>query len=141
MEDCQGALLLLDRARQFDHIHIRTEHSSVSWADQSIGAYRYLFRNIGDFHKATVVALTVLEQVGQERLTLQNLDALFRNDFSTSKSGILTRVLVLVLMALPLILSASYKMFVGGSSTVMVTGVDGVIGLSGPPGLSGQWMG
>lgn len=93
------------------------------------------------FTKQQLMALAILEQVRQGRLTLQNLDALLHNDFSTAKSGHLTRDLILFLMTLPLILSASCKMFVGGSSTVMVTGVDGANGLIGPPGYQKIGMG
>lgn len=66
--------------------------------------------------------------------TLQNFDALLRTDHLSQEAEFRPRAILLVLFLLPLGLSASYKRFIGGSTTVQVPSVGGWYGMTAAPG-------
>lgn len=66
--------------------------------------------------------------------TLQNFDALLRTDHLSQEAEFRPRAILLVLFLLPLGLSASYKRFIGGSTTVQVLSVGGWYGMTAAPG-------
>lgn len=81
-----------------------------------------------------VLGLLVLCEARHGHSILQNFDAILR--FDTLASGITysVRSALLVLFALPLVVSAAYKLFVGGVVTKDIGSRDGLFGISGPPG-------
>ena len=66
--------------------------------------------------------------------TLQNIDATLRQDILAPQASLWLRAVLLALTALPLGLSASYKLFVGGSSNKMLHLQDGLFGYTATPG-------
>ena len=55
------------------------------------------------------------------RSSLQNYDAILRNSLSISQTNLLWKIIILTLIILPLGLSAAYKSFTGGHSSVIIT--------------------
>ena len=81
------------------------------------------------------VLQTVLIFMGyQHNTTLQDLDSVLRKDLLAPQIPLYYRLILLTLVGLPLALSASYKLFVGGSSTKEVTFPSGTFGYSATPG-------
>lgn len=76
----------------------------------------------------------LLYQVQHGTLTLQDLEAIIRTSLFISRTGVLSRLLLLLLLGLPLGLSVAYKRFVGGFSSIEIEGQAGMFGLSSPPG-------
>lgn len=66
--------------------------------------------------------------------TLQDIDATLRQDLFAPRVSIWLRGLLLGLIALPLGLSVSYKLFVGGSSSRTLHLPDGMFGYAASPG-------
>ncbi len=66
--------------------------------------------------------------------TLQNFDALLRADYLSQTAAVRPRAILLLLFLLPLGLGASYKRFIGGSTTVKVPSLGGWYGLTAAPG-------
>ncbi|KAJ9614555.1 hypothetical protein H2200_002692 [Cladophialophora chaetospira] len=87
------------------------------------------------FKQAQTFMLVLEARFGQS--TLQNYDAILRDEKLGSQTSNIVRFALLFLFGLPLGLSASYKQFVGGSTTISVEAPHQVIhfGPSGPPGL------
>ncbi|KAM0802951.1 hypothetical protein BDR22DRAFT_74889 [Usnea florida] len=72
--------------------------------------------------------------------TIQNYDGILRNQPLTSKLSLAWRMVLGLMLALPLGLSAAYKNFSGGQSTIMVDamtyiGNESYYGMFAPPGL------
>lgn len=85
--------------------------------------------------KTSILSLAILEEVRCGTSTLQNLDALLRGDAYANQIAWFTRTLLFSLFALPLVLSASYKRFVGGSSSITISSTETTFGLTGAPGM------
>ena len=66
--------------------------------------------------------------------TLQNIDATLRQDIIAPGASLWLRAILLALIALPLGLSASYKLFVGGFSNRSLHLQDGLFGYTATPG-------
>ena len=66
--------------------------------------------------------------------TLQNLDAIIRNDFFASKASWQPRFAILFSLMLPLGLGAAYKTFTGGASERNVAAVSTQFGVTASPG-------
>ena len=66
--------------------------------------------------------------------TLQDIDATLRQDMISPRASLWLRAILLALIALPLGLSASYKLFVGGSSNKTLHLQDGTFGYTATPG-------
>ena len=66
--------------------------------------------------------------------TLQNIDATLRQDIIAPRASLWLRAVLLALIALPLGLSASYKLFVGGFSNKTFHLQDGLFGYTATPG-------
>lgn len=66
--------------------------------------------------------------------TIQNIDALMRNDTLAHQIHWSIRLLLLILFALPLGLSAAYKAFTGGQTAQMVNTGPGKFGFTAAPG-------
>ena len=72
--------------------------------------------------------------------TIQNYDGILRNQPLTSKLSLAWRIVLGLMLALPLGLSAAYKNFSGGQSTIIVDamtyiGNESYYGMFAPPGL------
>ncbi|KAE9573260.1 hypothetical protein CGMCC3_g10545 [Colletotrichum fructicola] len=72
---------------------------------------------------------------------LQNYDAILRNKPLASKLGIVWRVVLILMLALPIGLSVAYKTFTGGHSSMKINGLDYIpnttwIGMWAPPGIT-----
>ena len=66
--------------------------------------------------------------------TLQNFEAILRSDAFSTDITRPVKFALLSLFALPLAISAAYKLFTGGVVTRDADSVGGLFGLSGPPG-------
>ncbi|KAH8811240.1 hypothetical protein F5884DRAFT_781573 [Xylogone sp. PMI_703] len=91
--------------------------------------------------KRQVTSLVILQEVASGRSTLQNFDALLRDDILTANASMFVRALLVLLFLLPLGLSAGYKRFVGGVSTINVISPGATFGLVGPPGFQAIGLG
>ena len=66
--------------------------------------------------------------------TLQNFEAILCTDYFSRAASIQPRLVLLFLFALPLGLSASYKKFIGGFTTISVQSTDANFGSTAAPG-------
>ncbi|KAH7072289.1 hypothetical protein BKA63DRAFT_555083 [Paraphoma chrysanthemicola] len=82
-----------------------------------------------------VTFASLLYDVHNGQASLQDLESLLRKDLWALNSGIRTKLIVFLLTAIPLALSASYKQFVGGYSSVEVIAKPGKFGYAMPPGF------
>ena len=78
--------------------------------------------------------LSLLYEARAGKSTLQNYDAILRTDLFSRAASLVPRIVLFLLFALPLILSASYKQFIGGSTTVGVPSPDVSFGFTAAPG-------
>lgn len=78
--------------------------------------------------------LSLLFEVHRSNCSIQNIDGLLRNNIFGSYVGFWPRLTLLSLQALPLALSASYKLFAGGFSTQTVSSSPGFFGITNTPG-------
>lgn len=83
---------------------------------------------------APTVFSRIEERVG--RSCLQNFDAIVRNSAMIDGTGIVWRVVIILLTILPIGLSAAYKGYAGGFATRRLDSTSCYYGLSGPGGLS-----
>ncbi|MCJ1228292.1 hypothetical protein MMC12_004953 [Toensbergia leucococca] len=72
--------------------------------------------------------------------TLQNYDGIIRNQLTSSRLGLIWRLVLGLMLALPLGLSAAYKNFPGGESAIKVNATNSIgnasyYGMFAPPGL------
>jgi len=67
--------------------------------------------------------------------TLQNIDSLLRQDIFAWGATRGMRAYLAASFSLPLLLSVSYKNFVGGETNIAVSSIGGFYGLCGPPGM------
>ena len=74
--------------------------------------------------------------------TLQNYDSILRYSMLDTNISILLQVVLVLVFALPLVLSASYKQFVNGVTALPLKPIPLTFGPVGPPGLEGGalWM-
>lgn len=87
-----------------------------------------------------VPAVLLLLEARFGKSTLQNYDAILRNQFLARQADFVWRLVIAILLALPLGLSAGYKTFTGGESSQMVDAHDYIgmkpyYGLYALPGL------
>ena len=81
------------------------------------------------------VLRTLIVFHGRRRMTtLQDIDATLRQDLFAPQVSIWLRTVLLALIALPLGLAVSYKLFVGGSSSRTMHLQDGLFGYTATPG-------
>ncbi|KAL8691977.1 MAG: hypothetical protein Q9218_002901 [Villophora microphyllina] len=78
--------------------------------------------------------LTLLYEVRFGASTLQNLDAILRNDYFASAMSWQPRLILWLLLLLPLGLGAAYKKFSGGSTNLTIHGPDADFGATAAPG-------
>lgn len=81
-----------------------------------------------------VQKVALLYELRLGRATLQNFDAILRNEHFSREASVRPRAILLFLFALPLALSASYKQFIGGSTRFAVPSSNIMFGFTGPPG-------
>ena len=85
-------------------------------------------------NQAQLLFLNLEARFGQS--TIQNYDSILRNNHFDSNVSFAVRFRLFVLFAIPLALSASYKQFVGGRTTVPVESFEGLqFGPVPPPNL------
>ncbi|KAI4254555.1 MAG: hypothetical protein LQ352_003026 [Teloschistes flavicans] len=89
------------------------------------------------------MALCTQRQVGKLNLlyeahcgasTLQNFDAILRNDYFAADMSWRPRFILWILLLLPLVLGAAYKKFSGGSTDLVIHGPDVAFGTTAAPG-------
>lgn len=80
--------------------------------------------------------LWIMVEACSNRPKLQNFDAIFRNSIMTSNAHLVWRALLLAVILLPIGLSLSYKVFVGGHSTHDFGNHASWYGMIGAPGLT-----
>ena len=68
------------------------------------------------------------------RSTLQNFEAILCTDYFSQAASVQPRLVLLLLFALPLGLSVSYKKFIGGFTTIGVQSTDATFGPTAAPG-------
>lgn len=81
-----------------------------------------------------MLGLLALREARHGSSILQNFDAILRFDALASGITYSVRSSLLVLFALPLVISAAYKLFVGGVVTKDAGSQGGLFGMTGPPG-------
>lgn len=80
------------------------------------------------------LGLLLVIQARHGRSSLQNYDAILRFDALAEKTSLPVRISLIFLFALPLVISAAYKLFVGGVVTKEGGSNGGFFGTTGPPG-------
>ena len=80
--------------------------------------------------------LCIMAEAWRSKPILQNFDAIIRNSVLTSNAYFIWRTLLLAFILLPIGLSLSYKVFVGGYSTHDFGSHRGSYGMTGAPGLT-----
>ncbi|KAL8660582.1 MAG: hypothetical protein Q9202_006391 [Teloschistes flavicans] len=91
----------------------------------------------------SIMALCTQRQVGKLNLlyeaycgasTLQNFDAILRNDYFAADMSWRPRFILWILLLLPLVFGAAYKKFSGGSTDLVIHGPDVAFGTTAAPG-------
>ncbi|MCJ1405538.1 hypothetical protein MMC11_008766 [Xylographa trunciseda] len=94
----------------------------------------FLITIMGICSRRELELLALAYEIYGGRSTLQDLDALLRNDFMASNVSKRSRATIFFYPLLALILSASYKSFSNGSSTETLESISGQFGLTASPG-------
>ncbi|KAL8773633.1 MAG: hypothetical protein Q9203_004346 [Teloschistes exilis] len=80
-----------------------------------------------------VQKLTLLYEARFSSSTLQNFDAILRNNYFAADMSWQPRFILWILLLLPLALGAAYKKFSGGSTDLVIHGPDATFGITAAP--------
>lgn len=85
--------------------------------------------------KKLALELWIMAEAWRSKPKLQNLDAILRNSVMVSNTDVAWRALLQIFSLLPMALSLTYKVFIGGNSTHILDNHTSQFGLTAAPGL------